>query len=158
MKYTYLFAKKMSGRQGKEFTIDCNGYFKSAGTAERVTVEVCGDYLEKEYPGDVLVSVYCSVGSIVVEIGDVIYAGQSSYNFFRTSVSSGLPLTGQYTGPIRITANASQERIYAVYEKYDTLDRELLASYRAPYDVSYGVKLRDGEHTYQVKDGNLETY
>lgn len=148
----------MSGRQGKEFTIDCNGYYKSAGTAERAIVEIRGEYLPKDYPGDVLVSVYCSVGSIVVEIGDVIYAGQSSYNFFRTSVSSGLPLTGQYTGPIRITANASQARIYAVYEKYDTLDRELLASYRAPYDVSYGVKLRDGEHTYQVKNGFLQIY
>jgi hypothetical protein len=154
MKYTYLFAKKMSGRQGKEFTIDCNGYYKSAGTAERAIVEIRGEYLPKDYPGDVLVSVYCSVGSIVVEIGDVIYAGQSSYNFFQ----SGLPLTGQYTGPIRITANASQARVYAVYEKYDALDRELLASYRAPYDVSYGVKLRDGEHTYQVKNGFLQIY
>lgn len=142
----------MSGRQGKNFTIDCNGYFRSAGTSERVVVEVRGEYLEKEAPGDVLVSVYCTIGCVVVEIGDLLYSAKSSYNLFE---GSGLPLTGQYKGPIRVSTNASEGRIYAVYEKYDALDRELLASYRAPYDVSYGIKLRDGHRTYQVMDGVL---
>ena len=69
-------------------------------------MEVRGPYLEKDPPGDVLVSVYCSLGSIVVEIGGLIYAGKSSYNLFGTG--GGLPLTGQYTGPIRVTTNASE--------------------------------------------------
>jgi hypothetical protein len=158
MKYTYLFAKKMSGKQGKDFTIDCNGYFKSARKAERITLEVKGEYLPKEHPGDTLLSVYStaphSTVCIVVEFGPgLTYTSiNQAYKFFK---GAGLPLTGQYTGPVKVVANASVAQVYAVYEKYDALDRELLASYRAPYDVSYGVKLRDGHHTYQVKDGAL---
>ncbi len=150
----------MSGKQGKDFTIDCNGYFKSARKAERITLEVKGEYLPKEHPGDTLLSVYCTGPSagpavcISVEFGPgLTYTGISqTYKFFK---GSGLPLTGQYTGPVKVVANASVAQVYAVYEKYDTLDRELLASYRAPYDVSYGIKLRDGPHTYQVKNGTL---
>lgn len=144
--------------QGKDFTIDCNGYFKSARTAEKITVEVKGEYVVKEAPGDTLLSVYCIVpdgprASIVVEFGpSLTYCGKA-ITFFD---GAGLPLTGQYTGPVKVSSNASQAQVYAVYEKYDKLDRDIITSYRAPYNSSYGVKLKDGDITYQVKDGLLE--
>ena len=141
--------------QGKDFIIDCNGYFKSARTAEKITVEVKGMYLPKEAPGDTLLSVYSTIGCVILEFGPglVIPSAGQTITLFD---GAGLPLTGQYAGPIKVSSNASQAQVYAVYEKYDKLDRDIITSYRAPYNSSYGVKLKDGDITYQIKDGLLE--
>ena len=139
--------------QGKDFTIDCNGYFKSAGTAEKITVEVKGDYVVKVPPGDTLLSVYSTIGCVILEFGPGLTYSGETITFFG---GAGLPLTGQYAGPVKVSSNASQAQVYAVYEKYDKLDCDILTSYSAPYNASYGVKLKDGDITYQVKDGLSE--
>lgn len=132
--------------QGKDYTIDCNGYFQSAGSAKRHNVLVSGDIIP--HAGDTLLSVRSGTGGhIDLDFGNnIIFSGRQSYDFFE----DGLPMRGQYESPIRIIRSEPEIEVYAVYEIYDDLDRQSLISYSAPYNRAYSVKLRCAGLSWQI--------
>ncbi len=131
--------------QTKSYEIDSHGVFKSKGKARDFITLVEDNYVP--YKGDTLVSIYCTKGSIHVELeGDVpAYHGVPTVRFFE----GGLPLVGQYAGKVWVRKSCEDALVYAVFENYSEEDRRDLAYYSALYEQELGVKLRD------PRDGSL---
>ena len=137
--FIYNIAGPCRKMQTKTYEIDSQGFFKSKGGARDIVVEVADNYIP--YSGDTLVCVYCTKGTIHVEVeGDVpAYHGAPTVRFFE----GGLPLVGQYVAKVWVRKSSEDAQVYAVFENYSEHDRRDLAYYSAPYDQEYGVKLRD---------------
>ena len=136
--------------QTHSYTIDTAGVFRSSNVCGHVIVEVAEDG-PVPYAGDTLLYVYCTRGTIHVELegtGSVIYHGTPTVRFFE----GGLPFVGQYAGKVWIRRHSTEARVYAVFENYPEDDRRALAYYSALYDQNRGVKLRDPRDgaVYQV--------
>jgi hypothetical protein len=121
------------------YKIDTTGCFQSRNTATQEIIPVVDNYVP--YSGDTLVYLYCTKGTIHVELdgGDVIFHGAPTVRFFE----GGLPLVGQYTGRVWVRKSCEDAEVYAVFENYKDDDRRELAYYSSPYDQNRGVKLRD---------------
>lgn len=136
--------------QGKSYTIDILGFFRSNRNSETTIVEITEKLIPKG--GDVLLQVYCTIGVLDLTFGDCIrYQGESSYDLFE----GGLPFLEQYESHVCVHKSESNAKVYALFEKYDTLDFHNLATYSAPYNTNYGVKVRDpiNGKEYQINKG-----
>jgi hypothetical protein len=138
------------------YNIDIQGFFKSMGKRDHIIVEVEDNYIP--YSGDNLLYVYCTRGTIHVEIDGsepIIYHGMPTVRFFE----GGLPMAGQYAGKVWVRKSSSDAQIYAVFENYPEEDRRALSYYSSIYDQNRGVKLRDPREgaVYQVVGRNRGT-
>lgn len=125
--------------QTPSYIIDGQGFFKTTGKKHHVITIVEDNYIP--YSGDNLLYVYCTKGTIHVEVeGDVpAYHGAPTVRFFE----GGLPFVGQYAAKVWVRKSSEDAQVYAVFENYNENDRRDLAYYSAPYNQEYGVKLRD---------------
>lgn len=135
--------------QTTSYIIDTQGFFKSTGKRDHVIVEVVDNYVP--YAGDNLLYVYCTRGTIHIELDSsepVIYHGMPTVRFFE----GGLPMAGQYAGKVWVRKDSPEARVYAVFENYPEEDRRGLCYYSSLYDQNRGVKLRDPRDgsVYQV--------
>ena len=138
------------------YKIDTQGVFKSFASQEQTIVEVEDNFVP--YCGDNLLYVYCSRGTIHVELDatdPIIYHGSPTVRFFE----GGLPMAGQYAGKVWVRKSSAEARVYAVFENYPEEDRRALVYYSARYEQNRGVKLRDPRDgaIYQVVGRNSGT-
>ncbi len=127
--------------QAYSYSIDSHGFFRSAGRNEHIQILVEEDGAVP-YAGDTLLYLYCTRGTIHVELegaDPIIFHGMPTVRFFE----GGLPLVGQYSGKVWVRRSSADAQVYAVFESYDSEERRALAYYSPLYDQNRGVKLRD---------------